>query len=77
LIDVKSVRRTARGHNIAMPTEEMIRLMLKALESAEYFLTKTTDKPEATAESKAKAVPIMPFLECVEVLKQTFQIMGL
>jgi hypothetical protein len=49
----------ARGQRIAKPTPEIIRLMLKALDSAEYFLTRITDKPEVIAASNAKAVPSM------------------
>jgi hypothetical protein len=41
----------------------MIRLTLKAFVFVEYLPTRTTDKPEATAENKAKVDPIMPFLE--------------
>jgi hypothetical protein len=41
----------------------MIRLMLKAFVCLEYLPTRTTDKPEAAAESNAKEDPIMPFLE--------------
>jgi len=63
IIVPKSVKRTAKGHRIAMPTQVMIRLTLKAFDSAECFLTKITDKPEAAAENSAKAVPIMLFLE--------------
>ena len=48
---------------ITMPTQEIIRLTLKAFDFLEYLLTRTTDKPEATAESNAKADPIMTFLE--------------
>jgi hypothetical protein len=36
--------------------------MLNALDSAERFLTKTTDMPEVAAESKAKIMPIMQTL---------------
>jgi hypothetical protein len=37
----------------------MTKLMLKALDFAECFLTRTTDKPEIAAESNAKTMPIM------------------
>jgi hypothetical protein len=46
-----------------MPTQEIIRLTLKAFDFPEYLPTKTTDKPEANAESSAKVDPIMAFLE--------------
>ena len=46
-----------------MPVQEIIRLMLKAVDFLEYLLTRTTDMPEANAESNAKAEPIMFFLE--------------
>jgi hypothetical protein len=46
-----------------MPTQEIIRLTLKAFDFPECLPTRTTDKPEANAESNAKADPIMTFLE--------------
>jgi hypothetical protein len=46
-----------------MPTQEIIRLMLKAFDFLECLPTKTTDKPEANAESNAKADPIMTLPE--------------
>ena len=60
---LRFVRRIARGQRITMPTQEIIRLMLKAFDFLEYLLTRTTDTPEASAESNAKAEPIMFFLE--------------
>jgi hypothetical protein len=63
LAALKSVSKTARGQRITIPTQEMIRLMLKAFVFLEYLPTRTTDKPEAAAESNAKEDPIMPFLE--------------
>jgi hypothetical protein len=44
----------------------MTKLMLKALDPAECFLTRTTDKPEAAAESRAKTSPSMRFHPHVE-----------
>jgi len=41
------------------------------------LLTRTTDRPEATAESNAKADPIIAFLEDDGVLKQIFSICAL
>jgi hypothetical protein len=37
--------------------------MLKALDSAECFLTRITDRPEVAAANSAKTVPIMAFFE--------------
>jgi len=63
LAALRFVRRTARGQRITMPMKDIIRLMLKAFDFLEYLLTRTTDMPEASAESNAKAEPIMFFLE--------------
>jgi hypothetical protein len=64
------VRKIARGQRIAMPTQEIIRLTLRAFDSVECFLTKITDMPEAAAENRAKAVPIIClFLKVLGVLK--------
>jgi hypothetical protein len=46
-----------------MPTQEMVRLTLKAFVFLEYLPTMTTDKAEAAAESNARVDPSMPFLE--------------
>jgi hypothetical protein len=53
----------ARGQSTTMPTQEMIRLTLKAFDSLSYFLTKTTAKPEVAADNNAKVIPIMAFFE--------------
>lgn len=57
-----------------MPTQEIIRLMLKAFDFLEYLLTKTTDMPEASAESNARAEPIMFFLEVGGGIKGIFSL---
>lgn len=46
-----------------MPDNEMIKLMLKALDAAACFLTKIIDIADVAAASSAKAAPSMPFLE--------------
>jgi hypothetical protein len=61
LIAAKSVRTSASGQRISIPTQLMARLMLKALDCVECFLTSTTDRAEVAADSIAKAMPIMPF----------------
>jgi hypothetical protein len=63
LAALKSVSKTARGQRITMPTQETIRLTLKAFVFLEYLPTMTTDKPEAAAESNARMDPIMLFPE--------------
>jgi hypothetical protein len=55
--------RTARGQRITKPTQDIIRLTLKAFDFLECLPTRTTAKPEANAESSAKAAPIIAFLE--------------
>jgi hypothetical protein len=46
-----------------MPTQETIKLTLKAFVFLEYLPIMTTDKPAATAESNAKMGPSMLSLE--------------
>jgi len=59
----KFVSRSASDQRTAMPTQEMIRLTLKALEFLECLPTITTAKTEASAESSAKVEPSMlPFV---------------
>lgn len=57
----KFVKAMANGHRITMPTMVTTKLTLKAVDDAEFLLTRTTDKPEATAESRAKMMPIIKF----------------
>ena len=77
LADEKSVKTSASGQRISIPTQLMAKLMLKALDWLEYFLTKTTDMADVAAESIAKATPIMPFHDGEAIIKITLGLLWL
>jgi hypothetical protein len=60
-----------------MPVKEMNRLMLKALDPVECFLTRITHRPEAAAENSAKTVPIMAFFEGCGDIKTNLSVVSI
>jgi hypothetical protein len=58
LANVKSVSTSASGQRTNMPTQLTAKLMLKVLDCLEYFLTRTTENADVTAEIIAKTTPI-------------------
>ena len=58
----KSVNIIAKGQMMMLPIKQSIMEIVRALDSSDFFLTKTIDKPEIVAESRAKNISSMPIL---------------
>ena len=58
LANEKSVSTSASGQRTNIPTQLTAKLMLKVLDWLEYFLTRTTENADVTAEIIAKTTPI-------------------
>ena len=65
----KSVNAIASGQRITRPTAEIKRLTLNGFDFFECLPTMTTEKPEAAAESSARATPIVALQEVLLGIK--------
>ncbi|MEM3378710.1 MAG: hypothetical protein QW674_07195 [Candidatus Bathyarchaeia archaeon] len=68
-------KRSAGSHRTAIPDNEIVKLMLKALDTAECFLTNITDRAEVAAANSAREAPSMTSLKIADVLKTNLSIL--